>query len=547
MLRWLAISILLLPVFTWAQIARTGTPCTAAGSSCTPTAASGVLQIAYAGRDGSATAPSLASGWTSVGTATINGTSSADSAARMACRITGSANQASGTFTNATTLIVVSYTGFKPIGAGTCASTTLGTPSFFTSTVNTTTTTETFNSITTSDSSSWVFGAGYAPAATAGMNTAPSGMSNITSQGTIEGAHDTNGGVSSFSSANVTTTTASRIITGTVEIKSNLQRLTGAGSATPAIHCDVCYGKGTPLGNNPAFNMTASASVTSASGSYTADASANPAINTAITATASKTVGVDTNPAIHTDTVVTAAKTSEVSANLGLHTDVGTQGVHSSNLSTNPAIHTAVSATIASGTSVTANPAIHTDTTVTASKTAPGTVSPSFHIEAAASLPSHADAHANPVVHNSVTSATTTPIPGVGINLNTSVSTSIGAVAMLTAPASVHPTFHNSIGLLTEKSLGIAVTPKLHTDTTVTAGKSISEPSAGIAITASVETSVNSGENAPVNPAINAAVSIFVQPVHTGPATMNAGMHFTAVASVTSAGGGRRRVVIIGG
>jgi len=217
----LILVLLLLACAAPAQVARAGTNCTGT-TSCTPTNAIGDLQLAFAFRDGSQTAPTVPAGWTSAGTASINGTSSADSAAVLACKISTSANEASGTFTNANSLVIMIYSGVGGTTAN-CNTVSIGTPSFFTSTVNTTTTTETFNSLTNGSATSWVIGFGGCSACTAGIGTAPTGMSNRSahSSGTppSTGGHDTNGAVASFTTANVTLTTAGRIITAVVEVK----------------------------------------------------------------------------------------------------------------------------------------------------------------------------------------------------------------------------------------------------------------------------------------------------------------------------------------
>lgn len=218
------ILLLALALPCWGAIARVAANCTGT-TSCTATGSvTGDLHIALAGRNGSQTAPALPAGWTSLGTVSINGTGSADSSARMACKVATSNDEASGTFTNAGTLILMVYTGFLPGTTATCASTIMGTPSFFSTAPNTTDTTATFNAITVANSDSWVVGFGWCSACTAGIATAPTGMANrdsITGP-PGEGGHDTNGTTSGFSSANVTLTTAGRIITGTVEIKAPL-------------------------------------------------------------------------------------------------------------------------------------------------------------------------------------------------------------------------------------------------------------------------------------------------------------------------------------
>ena len=218
-----------------AQVARGATPvaCNVSAATCTSTNASGDLQIAWAGRDASYTAPSLASGWTNVGTQAINGSLTADSAVRLACRVTTSANQAVNTFANASKLIIVNYTGYHAGTTATCASTILGTPSFFASVINTTPTTETFNTVTNSDSLSWDAAFGFCSGCTTGIGTAPATMSNNTSVAgpPAVGAHD-KGPAAGFTTADVTLTTEGRIITAVVEIKA-------AQVATPSYDHDA--------------------------------------------------------------------------------------------------------------------------------------------------------------------------------------------------------------------------------------------------------------------------------------------------------------------
>ena len=258
--------------------------CTGA-SSCSTTNSTGDLEIAYAGRNGSSgsTAPSLPAGWTNVGTASINGTGSADSSVRMACKVATGSNEASGTFTNADQLTIHVYSGQRGGTTATCASAILGTPSFFTTTVDTTSTTETFNSITNGDSSSWVAGFGYCSACTAGIDTAPTGMSNRSSRTAPPsiGGHDTNGGVSSWTTADVTLTTAGRIITGTVEIKAPVTRywVGGSGSFSQTTHWSTSSG-GSSGASVPTTTDTATWDSSSASGNYTATIDGSPTVAT---------------------------------------------------------------------------------------------------------------------------------------------------------------------------------------------------------------------------------------------------------------------------
>lgn len=224
---------------------------TATGTtSCTlPAHQSGDLLLAFEGIDGTSTAPTLATGWTNVTTASINGTSTADSAIRVSCKVaTGSSETCTG-FTTATSLVVNVYRNTKPATTATCASTALGTPSNFTSTINTTSTTVTYNSITNQDAASWDVGFAYTPAATAGLGTAPSGMTARGLQGSTKAAsNDTNGAVSSFSTANVTVTTAGRVLTSTMEIK-------GPVAATPTL---------TPSSGAPPQTVTLASATTGA-------------------------------------------------------------------------------------------------------------------------------------------------------------------------------------------------------------------------------------------------------------------------------------------
>jgi hypothetical protein len=203
------------------QIARVAANCTGTTSCTTTGNAIGDLEIAYAGINATSTKPTNAA-WTAVGAGiALNGTSTADSAVQMFCKVATGTNEASGTFSSTDHVVIMVYTGYRSANTATCATNALGTPSYFASTVNTTTTTETFNAITSGDASSWIVGFGYCSACTAGIATAPTGMANRSSLAgppSIAG-HDTNATAASFSSANVTLTTVGRILTGTVEIK----------------------------------------------------------------------------------------------------------------------------------------------------------------------------------------------------------------------------------------------------------------------------------------------------------------------------------------
>lgn len=162
-------------------------------SATVPAHQAGDLIIAYAFRDGSATPPSLPSGqnWSSPPTATRAGTSCSH---RVAIKIATSSSETTGTFTNATSVIVVVYRGANknnPIGVN-------GVNSGASTSIN-------FPAVTlqTQFGSSWVVGFCGHRSADVAIETAPANMSNVTtaSDATDEcAAHDTNAAVTAWSS-----------------------------------------------------------------------------------------------------------------------------------------------------------------------------------------------------------------------------------------------------------------------------------------------------------------------------------------------------------
>lgn len=256
----LLILLVLFSLPSFAAIARTSS-CTGT-SSCTPANGNGDLQLAYACINLTTTAPTTAAGWTSVGTASINGTSTADSVCRLSCKVSTGASEASGTFTSATSLAILTYSGQASGNTASCATnivsmvtgatgaagSTFGVDQFFPTAINTTPTTAQFDQVISRENTSWVAGFIYAPAATAGIGTAPGGLTNVTSGGTIIGAHDTNAAVASYTSASQTWTTGSRAITATVEIKAPCSTLcvqqvaSGASATTAAFGTNVTAG-----------------------------------------------------------------------------------------------------------------------------------------------------------------------------------------------------------------------------------------------------------------------------------------------------------------
>lgn len=153
----------------------------------------GDLLVIFAYRDGNNNAPSLPADWTNIGTA--NG--GASNSSRLAYRIATVTNTSSGTWTNATGLVVHVYRGQNvstPIGGdGNVGgnSTTVIYPNL---------------TMTQGDGTSWVAGfAGHRSTDTT-LETDPGGMTNRTNfvNGTNEvSGHDTNSGVSSWLPTNV--------------------------------------------------------------------------------------------------------------------------------------------------------------------------------------------------------------------------------------------------------------------------------------------------------------------------------------------------------
>lgn len=178
-------------------ISFVGAASAAATSLTLPTHQAGDLLLLWAYRNGSTTAPTLPSGWISINTSGNNNNSS-----RLAYRIATGAGTASGTWTDATHISATVYragTGNINIGAD---ATTGGNGS-----------TLTYSALTLQDTSgsSWVAGFGGHRQAT-NVETAPTGMTNRTSTATTGGesaAHDTDGGVASWSSQTVSVSPSS--------------------------------------------------------------------------------------------------------------------------------------------------------------------------------------------------------------------------------------------------------------------------------------------------------------------------------------------------
>lgn len=153
----------------------------------------GDLLVIFAYRDGNNTSPSLPAGWTNIGTA--NG--GTNNSSRLAYRIATVTNTSSGTWGNATGLVVHVYRGqntVTPIGGdGNVGG-------------NNTTVIYPTLTMTQTDGTSWVAGfAGHRSINTA-LETSPTGMTNrtinVNATNEVVG-HDTNSGVSSWANTNV--------------------------------------------------------------------------------------------------------------------------------------------------------------------------------------------------------------------------------------------------------------------------------------------------------------------------------------------------------
>lgn len=186
---------------------QTGVTYVGAASAATtsvtfPSHQKGDLIIIMAFRDGSATLPTIPTGWTVLETSTTTSASSV-----LAYKLAATSSETSGTWTSATELAVQVYRGHAGVGiwgGNGAVSNSINYPAI---------------SLTVTDGTSWVAGfAGHRSATN--VEGSPSGMSNRTSAGTEIAGHDTNGGVASWSSANVGVSASSGWLSWVVEVKS---------------------------------------------------------------------------------------------------------------------------------------------------------------------------------------------------------------------------------------------------------------------------------------------------------------------------------------
>ncbi len=179
-------------------------------SATLPSFNSGDVAICFAFRDGSTTNPTVPAGWTNI-TNTADGTTCS---ASCGWRRLVNGDTTTGTWTNASRVVVQVYRGCEPfitpVGGGANGAGTTNTLNYAAVTM------------TRSDGTSWVAAFIGHRSVNVTTETAPGAMSNRQNgvDATAEASgHDTNGGVSSWSSTNVAASgTASGWVSRTVEL-----------------------------------------------------------------------------------------------------------------------------------------------------------------------------------------------------------------------------------------------------------------------------------------------------------------------------------------
>ncbi len=187
-------------------ISRVGTAGTGTNSVTFPTHQAGDLLIVAAYRDGNATAPTLPAGWVSA----VSGGANSNSM-RVGWRIAVAAGTTSGTWTNASSCIGVVY---RNASVGVAGQQGAGSSSTFS-----------FDAISigVTNGTSWVAGFVGSSDGTgvAAVGTAPTNMTNhqtVSDATDREGAHDTNTGVTSWTTQTVAAGISSNWRTAVVEI-----------------------------------------------------------------------------------------------------------------------------------------------------------------------------------------------------------------------------------------------------------------------------------------------------------------------------------------
>lgn len=163
------------------------------------THASGDLILIFAYSDGANTAPSLPTGWLN-----INNATGSTSGTRIGFKVAQSSSETSGTWTNADGLIAVVYRSDVGLAIPTLAGFNAGT--------STSVSYAAFgSSFNRENADQWIIGFGSQRSATNALETAPTGLTNVTSltgTGWEMVAHDSNADANSFATASTTVVTS---------------------------------------------------------------------------------------------------------------------------------------------------------------------------------------------------------------------------------------------------------------------------------------------------------------------------------------------------
>lgn len=205
----LTILILALSLGAAAAVTRASN-CTSVSATCTfGSASTGDLQIVFA--FSGSTLPTLPANWTSLGSAT----NAPDSI--IGCHVAANGSDTASTWTNATRVIGLSYSGTAVGTSANCNTTGIGGSSILS--FVSTGTTYTFGTITMT-SGNWVAGFSNANngtpcATTTNLTGTPITVASANQRGA---ANDSNGGISSFSSQTCTGTSGTPHYTNVLEI-----------------------------------------------------------------------------------------------------------------------------------------------------------------------------------------------------------------------------------------------------------------------------------------------------------------------------------------
>lgn len=189
----------------WAAVAHDGN-CAATATSCTFSAtATGDMKIVFAYVNNSVTIPSLPAGWTTIDSGATAATG-VTAAFRIGCNVSSSSGDTgTGTWTGATMVSAISYSGTSVLTTGNCNFTGVGATAKNNAKTSTTLNYPAIGSPHQATGTSWF--AGFA-GASAGAACTPTGMTSVASNGAgpAVAVADTNAGAASWSSTNCTVT-----------------------------------------------------------------------------------------------------------------------------------------------------------------------------------------------------------------------------------------------------------------------------------------------------------------------------------------------------